>query len=167
MDASQVPVSGQYPFLQPVAQIHAPNAKRDALPHRRKSLTQKVKIAGKQSVYYTFGFYDLERTRLGELFIDVARVGTDVREWVGNAARTISVSIQHGVPLEPLLNQYIGSRCQPCGEVSGHPFIIYCTSIMDLIARDMAVTFLHRVEFADHMCEDCMRVFRVATTQEV
>lgn len=119
---------------------------RQPLPMRRKCITQKIRIGG-QTVHYSVGLY--ADGSPGELFIEVSKAGSALRQWCGDMSRMMSVALQHGTPLLTTLNLFIGTRCDPCGEVKGHDYITYSTSIMDTIARDMAITFLQRLDLAD------------------
>lgn len=119
---------------------------RKLLPPRRRNWTQQVHVNG-QSVFYCVGLYPDGSP--GELFVDVAKAGAALRTWAAEAAMMLSIAIQHDTPLETVLSLFIGSRCEPCGEVTGHARIRQCLSIMDLIARDMAITFLGREDLAD------------------
>lgn len=119
---------------------------REYLPHRRRNWTQHARVAG-QSVYYSVGLYPDGRP--GELFIDVSRAGAALRTWAAEAAMMVSIALQHGTPLSTVLALFIGSRSDPCGIVTGHARITRCQSIMDLIARDLALTFLGREDLAD------------------
>lgn len=119
---------------------------REELPARRRTVSQKVKIAG-QTVHYSIGLYSDGRP--GELWLEVAKAGAALRAWAGEAAMMVSIALQHGTPLATILNLFIGTRNQPCGEVEGHDRIKFCTSIMDCIARDMAITFLGREDLAE------------------
>lgn len=142
-----------YPFVQePRLAIFTPAepavAPRDRLPQRRKCLTQKVKIGpSRQSVFYSFGLYPDGRP--GELFIDVAKAGAALRTWANEAGMMVSVALQHHTPLAVVLSLFLGSSSDPSGDVLNHPFLKRCTSIMDLIAKDMAVSFLGREEYRD------------------
>lgn len=119
---------------------------RRLLPARRKCITQKVKIDN-QTVHYSIGLY--QDGSPGELFIEVAKAGAALRDWASKAAMMLSIAIQHGTPLSTALNLFIGSRSDPCGVVEGHPYITQCLSIMDLISRDISITFLQRNDLAD------------------
>lgn len=119
---------------------------REPLPTRRRTVSQKVKIDG-QTVHYSIGLYSDGRP--GELWIEVAKAGAALRNWAGEAAMMFSIALQHGTPLRTILDLYIGTRCQPCGGVEGHDRIKFCTSIMDCVARDLAITFLGREDLAD------------------
>lgn len=124
---------------------------RQPLPMRRKCITQKIKIGG-QTVHYSVGLYDDGSP--GELFIEVNKAGAALRQWCGDMARTLSVALQHGTPLETILRLYIGTRCDPCGIVIGHDYIKSGLSIMDVVARDLAITFLQRYDLADDQYSD-------------
>lgn len=124
------------------------DAVRDKLPARRRCVTQTVKVDD-QTVHYSIGLY--EDGRPGELFVDVSKAGAALRTWAGEAAMMLSIALQHGTPLDTVLRLFIGTRCEPCGQVKGHSRITQCTSIMDLIARDMAITFLDRQDLADYI----------------
>lgn len=131
------------------------NSPRLLLPYRRKCITQRVRIGGshgKQSVHYTIGLY--EDGTPGELFVEVSKAGAALRDWAGQAAMMLSIAIQHGTPLLTALNPFIGSKSEPYGEVEGHQYIKRCSSIMDLIARDIAITFLQRIDLADITSEE-------------
>lgn len=118
---------------------------RERLPDRRRCLTQRVRVGG-QTVHYTVGLF--ADGRPGELFIDVSRAGAALRTWAGEAAMMLSIALQHGTPLETVLDLFIGSRSDPCGKVEGHPHIRTCTSVMDCIARSLAIDFLGRADLA-------------------
>lgn len=119
---------------------------REVLPPKRRCISQKVKIDN-QTVHYSIGLYPDGRP--GELFIEVSKAGAALRTWAGEAAMILSVALQYGTPLDTAIKLFVGSRSDPSGRVHGHPCITRCTSIMDLIARDMAITFLQRTELAD------------------
>lgn len=98
-------------------------------------------------MFWTVGLYPDGRP--GELFIDVAKAGAALRTWAQETAMTLSVARQHRTPLETLVNLYVGSESDPCGAVTGHARINRCKSIMDLIARSLAIEFLGREDLAD------------------
>lgn len=119
---------------------------REPLPMRRRNVTRRVRIGG-QTVHFTVGHY--ADGRPGELFVDVSRAGAALRTWAGEAAMMLSIALQHGAPLGTVLDLFIGSRSEPCGRVEGHERITACTSVMDCVARSMAIDYLGRDELAD------------------
>lgn len=121
--------------------IHRYIAKRHRLPYRRQGYTQKAKING-QSVYIRTGEYD--NGQLGEIFIDMHREGATVRSLLNCFAISISLGLQHGVPLEEFVDAFVFTRFEPAGMVTGNDKIKFATSVIDYIFRELAVTYLGR-----------------------
>ncbi len=121
--------------------IHRYIAKRRRLPDRRTGYTQKAKING-QSVYIRTGEYD--NGQLGEIFIDMHREGAAFRSLLNCFAISISLGLQHGVPLEEFVDAFVFTRFEPSGIVSGNEKIKMATSVIDYIFRELAVTYLGR-----------------------
>lgn len=132
--------------------VHRYIAKRKRLPDRRTGYTQKSKING-QSVYIRTGEY--ENGQLGEIFIDMHREGATVRSLLNCFAISISLGLQHGVPLEEFVDAFVFTRFEPSGIVSGNAKIKFATSIIDYIFRELAVSYLGRNDLAHvHNDED-------------
>ncbi|MBL1214812.1 MAG: vitamin B12-dependent ribonucleotide reductase [Ignavibacteriae bacterium] len=121
--------------------IHRYIAKRRRLPDRRTGYTQKVKING-QSVYIRTGEYD--NGQVGEIFIDMHKEGAAFRSLLNCFAISISLGLQHGVPLEEFVDAFVFTRFEPSGVVTGHDKIKMSTSVIDYIFREMAVAYLGR-----------------------
>lgn len=129
--------------------IHRYIAKRRRLPDRRSGYTQKAKING-QSVYIRTGEYD--NGQLGEIFIDMHREGASFRSLLNCFAISISLGLQHGVPLEEFTDAFVFTRFEPSGIVTGNDKIKMATSVIDYIFRELAVTYLGRNDLShvDH-----------------
>lgn len=125
--------------------IHRYIAKRRKLPFRRKGYTQKAKI-GTHSVYLRTGEY--ENGQLGEIFIDMHKEGAAFRSLMNCFAISISLGLQHGVPLDEFVDAFVYTRFEPNGVVVGNPNIKMSTSIIDYIFRELAVTYLDRNDLA-------------------
>lgn len=125
--------------------IHRYIAHRRKLPDRRTGYTQKAKING-QSVYIRTGEYD--NGQLGEIFIDMHREGATVRSIMNCFAISISLGLQHGVPLEEFVDAFVFTRFEPSGVVSGNARIKMSTSVIDYIFRELAVNYLGRNDLA-------------------
>jgi ribonucleoside-diphosphate reductase alpha chain len=121
--------------------IHRYIAKRRRLPDRRSGYTQKAKING-QSVYIRTGEYD--NGQIGEIFIDMHREGASFRSLLNCFAISISLGMQHGVPLEEFVDAFVFTRFEPSGIVTGNEKIKMATSVIDYIFRELAVTYLGR-----------------------
>lgn len=130
--------------------IHRYIAKRRRLPDRRSGYTQKAKING-QSVYIRTGEY--ENGQLGEIFIDMHREGAAFRSLLNCFAISISLGLQHGVPLEEFVDAFVFTKFEPSGIVTGNEKIKMATSVIDYIFRELAVTYLGRNDLA-HVNED-------------
>ncbi|HMN47894.1 MAG TPA: vitamin B12-dependent ribonucleotide reductase [Ignavibacteriaceae bacterium] len=125
--------------------IHRYIAKRRRLPDRRSGYTQKAKING-QSVYIRTGEYD--NGQIGEIFIDMHREGASFRSLLNCFAISISLGLQHGVPLEEFVDAFVFTRFDPSGIVTGNDKIKMATSVIDYIFRELAVTYLGRNDLA-------------------
>ena len=125
--------------------IHRYIAKRRRLPDRRTGYTQKVKING-QTVYIRTGEYD--NGQLGEVFIDMHKEGAAFRSLLNCFAISISLGLQHGVPLEEFVDAFVFTRFEPSGVLTGHNRIKMATSVIDYIFRELAVTYLGRNDLA-------------------
>lgn len=131
--------------------IHRYISNRRRLPQRRTGYTQKAKING-QSIYIRTGDYD--NGQLGEIFIDMHREGATVRSLLNCFAISISLGLQHGVPLEEFVEAFVYTRFEPSGMVSGNDRIKSATSIIDYIFRELAVTYLDRHDLVQISTEE-------------
>lgn len=130
--------------------IHRYIAKRRRLPQRRDGYTQKAKING-QTVYIRTGEYD--NGQLGEVFIDMHKEGAAFRSLLNCFAISISLGLQHGVPLEEFVEAFIFTKFEPAGVVTGNKRIKMTTSVIDYIFRELAVTYLGRNDLS-HVEDD-------------
>ena len=120
------------------------------MPDRRSGYTQKAKING-QSVYIRTGEYD--NGQIGEIFIDMHREGASFRSLLNCFAISISLGLQHGVPLEEFVDAFVFTRFEPSGIVTGNDKIKMATSVIDYIFRELAVTYLGRNDLS-HVDQD-------------
>jgi ribonucleoside-diphosphate reductase alpha chain len=127
------------------------NCTRTPLPHRRRSVSQKFRVVDRAgvatTVHFTVGLYDDGRP--GELFIDMHKQGAALRDWSGQAAMLFSIMLQYGIPLAVLCEFFVGSKSEPNGRVELPPRLARCTSVMDCIARSLAIEYLGREDLAD------------------
>jgi len=118
---------------------------REKLPNRRKSYTQKASVGG-HKVYLHTGEY--EDGRLGEIFIDMHKEGAAFRSLMNNFAIAISLGLQYGVPLEEYVEAFTFTRFEPAGFVQGNDAIKSATSILDYVFRELAISYLGRMDLA-------------------
>jgi ribonucleoside-diphosphate reductase alpha chain len=113
--------------------------RRRRMPAERRSLTHKFCIDGHEG-YLTAGLYD--DGTVGELFIsDVGKEGSTLRGVFSAWATTLSIALQHGVPLESLVRKFAYMRFEPRG-ATDNPEIPQAHSIPDYVARWLASRFL-------------------------
>src|SRR5690606_28687598 len=125
--------------------------KRRSMPDRRGGYTQKAVIGGHKVYIHTGEYSD---GTLGEIFIDMHKEGAAFRSLMNCFAIAISLGLQYGVPLEEYVEAFTFTRFEPNGMVHGHPTIKRCTSIIDYIFRELAVSYLGRHELAHVAPED-------------
>jgi ribonucleoside-diphosphate reductase alpha chain len=128
-------------FLQQVeAQVKplgAPVSVRRKLPPERRSLTHKFSIAGHEC-YIHIGMY--EDSSPGEIFIHMAKEGSTISGLMDAFGISISLALQHGVPLRLLIDKFVHTRFEPSGW-TGNPEIPQAMSIMDYIFRWLQLRF--------------------------
>ncbi|MDW8351512.1 MAG: adenosylcobalamin-dependent ribonucleoside-diphosphate reductase [Anaerolineae bacterium] len=120
-------------------------AKQRRLPNRRAGYTQKAKIGG-QSIFLRTGEY--EDGTLGEIFIDMHKEGAGFRSLLNCFAIAVSLGLQYGVPLDEFVDQFIFTKFEPSGVVTGNDHIKMATSVIDYIFRELAITYLGREDLA-------------------
>jgi ribonucleoside-diphosphate reductase alpha chain len=125
--------------------------KRKPLPHRRQGYTQKASIGG-HKVYLRTGEY--KDGSLGEIFIDMHKEGAAFRSLMNCFAISISLGLQHGVPLEEFTDAFVFTRFEPNGIVTGNDRITMATSTIDYIFRELAINYLDRNDLAQVTPDD-------------
>jgi ribonucleoside-diphosphate reductase alpha chain len=115
-----------------------PRAVRHRLQEERASITHKFSIAGHEG-YITVGLY--ANGQPGEIFIRMAKEGSTVSGLMDAFATSISLALQHGVPLKVLCEKFAHTRFEPSGW-TGNEQIGYAKSLMDYIFRWLNLRFL-------------------------
>jgi len=131
--------------------IHRYIAKRRKLPDRRGGYTQKASVGG-HKVYLRTGEY--EDGSIGEIFLDMHKEGAAFRSLMNCFAISISLGLQHGVPLEEFVDAFVFTRFEPMGIVSGHKNIKMGTSVIDYVFRELAISYLGRTDLGQVKDED-------------
>jgi len=71
---------------------------RDVLPQRRRCETFNMRFGGQNTLFtVTVGYYADDR--IGEVFIDGAKPGSEMADITRDGAVLLSLALQHGVPL--------------------------------------------------------------------
>ncbi|MGZ5431931.1 MAG: vitamin B12-dependent ribonucleotide reductase, partial [Thermoanaerobaculia bacterium] len=89
-----------------------PTAVRRKLPDERESITHKFSIGGHEG-YITVGKY--EDGSPGEIFITMAKEGSTISGLMDSFATMTSLALQHGVPLQLLVDKFTHTRFEPSG----------------------------------------------------
>ena len=126
------------PIVEVQDQNAPPKAVRHRLPEERASLTHKFSIAGHEG-YITVGLYP--NGQPGEIFIKMAKEGSTVSGLMDAFATSISLALQHGVPLKVLCEKFAHTRFEPSGW-SGNGKIGFAKSITDYIFRWLHFRFV-------------------------
>jgi len=118
---------------------------RVRLPARVGGYRQKVEIGG-MDVYLHIGLFDDGQP--AELFVTVGKEGGTLRGLLDSLSTMVSIMLQHGVPLETIVDKLLHTNFEPAGPVQGDPRIKLSSSVLDYIARHLGVNYLHREDLA-------------------
>ncbi len=111
---------------------------RERLPDERKAITHHFSVGGHDG-YVTVGLYP--DGRVGELFFRVTKEGSTVNGLMDSLGISMSMALQHGVPLKDLVRKLAHLRFEPAG-ATNNPKIRFAKSIPDYVARWLALEFL-------------------------
>lgn len=118
---------------------------RRHLPATRKSETHRFSLAGHEG-YITYSMF--EEGTLAEVFIRMSKQGSTLAGLLDAFAISISVALQHGIPLSLLARKFCYARFEPAG-YTDNPDISVATSITDYIFRYLGLRFLSQEDLAD------------------
>lgn len=109
-------------------------AERVRLPNTRESVTHKFTLDG-HDVYVNVGHY--KDGKPGELFLTMAKEGSTMRGFMDALGTSISIGLQHGVPMEIYVNKFVGANFEPNGWVQegDKENIRQAKSILDYLSR--------------------------------
>ncbi|MEA3035037.1 MAG: ribonucleoside-diphosphate reductase alpha chain, partial [Sphingomonadales bacterium] len=126
----------------------APKPARRKMPRERQSITHKFSIAGHEG-YITAGKYDDDT--VGEIFLtDIGKEGSTMRGLMNAFATSISLGLQHGVPLETFVRKFSYMRFEPEG-ITRNPEIPFAKSLPDYIMRWVASRFIEDTETLEEL----------------
>jgi ribonucleoside-diphosphate reductase alpha chain len=115
---------------------------RERLPKRRRSETFAFRVADCEG-YVTVGEY--EDGRPGEVFMKVSKQGSTLAGVMDAFSISISLGLQHGVPLATYVRKYTNMRFEPAG-MTDDPDLRLASSLVDYIFRRLAVDYLPYAE---------------------
>jgi ribonucleoside-diphosphate reductase alpha chain len=111
---------------------------REKLPDQRTAVTHHFSVGGHDG-YVTVGLYPDGRP--GEVFFRVTKEGSTVNGLMDSLGISMSMALQHGVPLKDLVRKLAHLRFEPAG-ATNNPKIRFAKSIPDYVARWLALEFL-------------------------
>jgi len=117
-------------------------SKKIPLPEERQSITHSVTIAG-QKIYFTVGLYD--NGLPGEVYIVASKEGSFVSGALDALAKTISLSLQRGTPIEVITRKLKGMSFEPYG-ITTNSKIRTAKSVVDYMAKWLELKFVSGVE---------------------
>ena len=113
-------------------------AVRERLPRRRVSTTFAFRVADCEG-YVTVGEY--EDGRPGEVFIKVSKQGSTLAGIMDAFSISISLGLQHGVPLATYVRKYSNMRFEPAG-ITDDAELRIASSLVDYMFRRLALDYL-------------------------
>ncbi|GAC1531513.1 MAG: vitamin B12-dependent ribonucleotide reductase [Acidimicrobiales bacterium] len=111
---------------------------RERLPRRRRSSTFTFRVADCEG-YVTVGEY--VDGRPGEVFMKVSKQGSTLAGIMDAFSISVSLGLQHGVPLATYVTKYTNMRFEPAG-MTDDPDLRIASSLVDYIFRRLAVDYL-------------------------
>lgn len=119
-----------------------PPVTRHRLPDERTSIAHRFLVGGHKG-YLHVGLYP--NGHPGELFVKMAKEGSTVSGLMDALGIVMSLALQHGVPLQAMVDKLKGMRFDPHGYTS-NPAVRHAHSLVDYVARWMQDKFLKAEE---------------------
>jgi len=146
---------------EPASQAARPIRRR--LPDEREAITHHYSIADHDG-YITVGKY--EDGSPGEVFMKMAKQGSTVSGLMDSLAICMSMALQHGVPLQIMVDKLSHMRFEPSG-FTGNSEIPMAKSIVDYLVRWLGSKFLsEQDQRMAGIITDAYRAEAVATDDE-
>jgi len=120
-------------------------AVRERLPRKRNSKTFSFRVADCEG-YVTVGEY--EDGRPGEVFVKVSKQGSTLAGIMDAFSISVSLGLQHGVPLATFVRKYANMKFEPAG-ITDDPELRIASSLVDYIFRRLALDYLSQDERAE------------------
>jgi len=114
------------------------------LPGERQSFTHCFELVDEKEIakgYLTMGLYP--DGRLGELFLNMSKPGSFISGIMNALTYTVSIALQHGVPLHVFTSRFRHSQFSPAGMVRGAPDDLrgFKKSILDYLGEYLDFRF--------------------------
>jgi ribonucleoside-diphosphate reductase alpha chain len=115
------------------------------MPRKRNSSTFSFRVADCEG-YVTVG--EFPDGRPGEVFISVSKQGSTLAGIMDAFAISVSMGLQHGVPLATFVRHFTNMRFEPAG-MTDDPELRFASSLVDYIFRRLAVEYMGQGERVD------------------
>jgi len=115
------------------------------MPRKRKSSTFSFRVSDCEG-YVTVG--EFPDGRPGEVFISVSKQGSTLAGIMDAFAISVSMGLQHGVPLATFVRHFTNMRFEPAG-MTDDPDLRFASSLVDYIFRRLAVEYMSAAERQD------------------
>lgn len=103
-----------------------------------RSRRATVLIDGHQFTVHTG---ETEDGRLGEVFFKMSKEGSDFCSLMSSFAKAVSIALQYGMSFEDLYMEFIGTKLEPYGLITGHPQIRSAHSVIDFAFQCLALWY--------------------------
>jgi ribonucleoside-diphosphate reductase alpha chain len=111
---------------------------RRKLPKKRPSQTVRFTVGGAKGYLHAGSYPD---DGLGEIFIKLGKQGSTLAGVMDAFSLSISVGLQHGIPLEFYVSKFQNLRFEPAG-MTDDPDIRMASSVMDYLFRRLSLDYL-------------------------
>lgn len=112
------------------------------IPKKRNTWTYELVILSQQGRFKVYLAVGLDaHGKPIELWLDCAKEGATLKEFMHAWASLFSIALQGGIPLRRLIPLYKTWRFEPCGKVEGFEGIKTCESILALIVSVLELEF--------------------------
>ena len=124
---------------------------RRELPARRAGYTQKAAVGGHRLYLRTGEYGD---GTLGEISVALHKETPAFRGLMDSFCTSVSLALQHGVPLAELVEAFTLTRFGPAGAVEGDPAVASASSLLDYVFRHLAANYLGRRNIPEPEAEE-------------
>lgn len=118
-------------------------ASRKLLPKDRVGRVVETSVGGNKLTLRTSEFED---GSLAEVALDMHKEGASFRSLMNCFMKSVSIGLQHGVPLSKFVEEYTFTRFEPNG-FTDHPNVKTSTSIPDFVFRVLGMQYNGRTDF--------------------
>lgn len=115
------------------------------LPGRREGYNQKAKIHtldGEKTIYIRTE--ESPRGVLKAIRVDIDKEGTLINGLMDCFCIVVNIALQNDIPLSKIADQFLFTNFPPNGRVTLHAHIKNCTSVLDLVFRDLLIEYEKR-----------------------